>query len=289
MSKLDTAVAQGGALRAGERLVVACSGGSDSVALAAILAALAPAMRLSLLLVHVNHGLRHSAWQDEAVALRVSASLDIPVRIIALHGLKPDEASLRSARYEALAAAAADFGAQAVATGHNAEDQTETLLLALFRGTGLEGLAGMPLRRILIDTIDLTRPLLRFERVALQRYCLGAGLPYVIDPSNADLKLRRNAVRAALESVRAAFPGLDGSVSRTAELVSDEFAGGEKAAGRRRIREALREQGSLTDIDFAHVESALRTLQTGGTGRFFMKDGVELLIEAGQLTVHRIP
>ncbi|MEO6912668.1 MAG: tRNA lysidine(34) synthetase TilS [Candidatus Baltobacteraceae bacterium] len=284
---IESAVGQDGVIRQGERLAVACSGGPDSVALAAILANLAPRMELSLLLLHVNHGLRDSSWQDEAVVLRISTALRIPVRIIGLSGLKSDEASLRNARYEALAQAAADFQADAVVTGHNAEDQTETLLLALFRGTGLEGLAGMPSRRSLAPAIDLARPLLRWERAELRGYCHRAGLPYAIDPTNTDLRLRRNAVRAALVTLRTAFPGLDANAARTAELIAGELEDGEKAALRRRVRGTLRAEHSLTDVDFAHVESAVRALQKGGTGQFYMKDGVELCIERGQLTVHR--
>ncbi|MDQ2680247.1 MAG: tRNA lysidine(34) synthetase TilS [Candidatus Eremiobacteraeota bacterium] len=282
-------MAQDGVIAPGERLVVACSGGSDSVALAAILAGLASEMRLSLLLVHVNHGLRKSSWQDEAVVLRVSAAVGVPVRVVALSGLSDDEATLRAARYDGLADAAVEFGAQAVVTGHNAEDQTETLLLALFRGTGPRGLAGMPARRSLSPGIDLARPLLRFGRSSLRRYCEVAGLPYAIDPSNADLELRRNAVRHALQALRPLFPGLDEAAARTATLVSDELEETPSALGRKQIRQALSEEGGLTDIDFTHVEAALKTLERGGTGRFFMKDGVELQIERGRLTVHRAP
>lgn len=287
MRAIELETARGGVIRPGERLAIACSGGPDSVALAGILATLAPKMKLCLLLAHVNHGLRHSSWQDEAVVLRISAGLGIPVRVIALSGLKSDEASLRNARYQALAQAAESFRADAVLTGHNAEDQTETLLLALFRGTGLEGLAGMPARRSLAAGIDLARPLLRFERAALREYCHLAGLPYAIDPTNSDLRLRRNAIRAALEALRPSFPGLDGAAARAAELIAGELEGGEKAILRRRVRGALRRDQGLLDVDFAHVEAAVRTLQKGGTGRFYMKDGIELSIEKGQLTVRR--
>jgi tRNA(Ile)-lysidine synthase len=283
---IEQAVEGDDVIRHGERVLVACSGGPDSVALAAILASVAKTMELELVLGHVNHGLRPSAWQDEAVTLRVSAALGIPIKIVGLEPLqKSDEASLRLARYEALAWLAREANAHVVATGHNAEDQTETLLLALFRGTGLQGLAGMPARRVLVDGIELARPLLRWERSDLRSYAQAAGLPYAIDPSNADRRYRRNAVREALAALRPLFPGLDAAVARAAALVGAELQGGEDAALRRQVRETLREQEALRDVDFVHVEAAVRALQSSGSGRFHMKSGIELMIEKGALTV----
>ncbi|MGZ3497121.1 MAG: tRNA lysidine(34) synthetase TilS [Vulcanimicrobiaceae bacterium] len=285
---IEQAVVTDGVVRHGERVLVACSGGPDSVALAAILARIAKPMELELVLGHVNHGLRASAWQDEAVALRVSAALGIPVKIAALEPLeKADEATLRLERYEALTGLARQAGAAVVATAHNAEDQTETLLLALFRGTGLQGLAGMPSRRPLASGLDLARPLLRWERSILRAYAQGVGLPYALDPSNADRRYRRNTVREALATLRPVFPGLDAAVARAASLVAAELEGTEEAALRRQVRATLREQEALHDVDFLHVEAAVRALQGGGSGRFYMKDGIELSIEKGELTVHR--
>lgn len=284
---IEQAVEQGGVIHEGEGVLIACSGGSDSVGVAAILRAIAKPMALRLALVHVNHGVRESAWQDEAVVLRVSAALGIPARTIALQPERTDEATLRDARYDALARAALECGANAIATGHNAEDQTETVLLALFRGTGPQGLSGMPARRPLADGIDLARPLLRFPRAEIREYVQNAGLPYSIDPTNADLALRRNAVRDALAALRPIFPGLDAAVARAAQVVADELAQAPQAALRRQVREALRGHQALRGVDFEHIEAAVRALERGGSGRFTMGGGVELTIENGELTVHR--
>ncbi len=284
---IEQAVEAAGVVRKGDRVLVACSGGSDSVGVAAILVAVAKPMHLHVVLAHVNHGVRASAWQDEAVALRIAAALDVPVKVIALRPDRGDEAALREARYERLAGAARDCAATVVVTGHNAEDQTETVLLALFRGTGPQGLAGMRARRELTGGLELARPLLQFPRAEIRAYVQNAGLPYCIDPTNADAAFRRNAVREALAALRPLFPGLDAAVARAARVVGDELFETSQAALRRQVRERLREHEALLGVDFDHVEAAVRALERGTTGRFSMSSGVELTIENGELTVHR--
>jgi tRNA(Ile)-lysidine synthase len=287
MRAVEHAVKREGVIRAGEHVLVACSGGSDSVALAAILRALSKALRLKLTIAHVNHGVRPSAWQDEAVAMRVAAALGLPFKVAGLQLARGGEAAMRDARYEALERLAREAGCGAVATGHNASDQTETVLLALFRGAGAEGLAGMPARRPLGKGVELARPLLRLEREDLRSYVQAMGLPYAIDPTNADRALRRNAVRMALAALRPLFPGLDAAVARTAEVVGAEFRAAPAAAVRRQVREALREHEALGGVDFEHIEAAVRALLQGASGRFFMAPGVEIEVSAGELVVQR--
>ncbi|HET9393159.1 MAG TPA: tRNA lysidine(34) synthetase TilS [Candidatus Rubrimentiphilum sp.] len=284
---IEQSVKRDGAIRAGEHVLIACSGGSDSVALAAILQALLKPLRLRLTLAHVNHGVRESAWQDEAVVLRVAAALGLPLKVMGLQLRRRDEAAMREARYEALERLAREAGATVVATGHTAGDQTETVLLALFRGAGADGLAGMPARRALGMDLELARPLLRLEREELRSYVQFAGLPYAIDPTNADRTLRRNAVRLALEALRPLFPGLDAAVARAAEVVGAELAATPLAAARRQVRQALREHEALDGVDFEHVEAAVRALQQGASGRFFMAPGVEIEVAGGALVVQR--
>jgi tRNA(Ile)-lysidine synthase len=284
---IEQAVEQDGVIQQGDRVLIACSGGSDSVGLAAVLCGVAKPMRLQLEIAHVNHGVRDSAWQDEAVALRTAAALGLRVHTLAVRPQGVDEASLRDSRYCALVKTAAQTGANVIAAGHNAEDQTETVLLALFRGTGPRGLTGMPARRALAKGVDLARPLLRFERARIREHVQISGLPYSIDPTNADRNFRRNAVREALAALRPLFPGLDAAVARAAQLVGDEAAGAPQAALRKQVRATLAEHQALRGVDFAHIEAAVRTLERGGNGRFAMGPGVELTIENGALTVHR--
>lgn len=285
---LESRVRREGIVRPGEAVLVACSGGPDSVALAAILQAVAAPLDLRLELAHVNHGLRASAWQDEAVALRVGAALGLPVRVTELRPSSAGEAELRDARYAALAETARQSGCSAVATGHHARDQAETVLLALFRGAGPAGLAGMPSRRPLHEGIDLVRPLLGAAPEDLRQYVTAAGLPYAVDPTNARIEYRRNAVRAALEPLRPLFPGLDAAVARSAAILAAELALEPLAEARRQVREALRAHHGLDGVSFEHVDAAARAVLERRTGRFFLAPGIEAAIENGALTVHRI-
>jgi tRNA(Ile)-lysidine synthase len=221
-ASIEQSIERDGVIRHGDRIVVACSGGADSVALAHVLAALRKPMSLALTLAHVNHGTRESAWQDECVVLRVAASFGVAVRVVALDGVSHDEAALRDARYEALGEIAEACQANIVATAHHQEDQSETVLLALLRGAGPDGLAGMRARRPLRNGVDLARPLLQIAADDLHRLCHLHALPYAVDPSNADRGLRRNALRAALGALRPLFPGLDAAVARTAEVLAQE-------------------------------------------------------------------
>ena len=280
---MEQALERDGVVARGDRLVVACSGGADSVALAAALAHVAKPMELELTLAYVHHGTRESAWQDECVVLRIGATFGIPVRVAALAAGSRDEAGLRDARYDALLELARERGANAVATAHHAEDQSETVLLALFRGAGPDGLAGIRARRPLAADVDLIRPLLRIPSDDLRYYCHVHALPYAVDPTNADASFRRNAVREALGALRPLFPGLDAAVARAADLVGDELAGEPRADLRRQVRDALAGQDALRDVDFAHVEAAVRALERGTSGRFHMKAGLELIIEDGSI------
>ena len=287
---LEQAIERDGVIRRGDRIVVACSGGTDSVALAALLASVAKPMDLALMLAYVHHGTRDSAWQDECVVLRIGATFGLPVRISALDAAARDEQSLREARYGALTGIARACGANVVATAHHCEDQSETVLLALFRGTGPDGIAGMRPRREFGENLELARPLLRISASNLRYYCHVHALPYAVDPTNHDMSLRRNAVRTALEALRPLFPGLDAAVARTAELAGEERAGSQRSALRRDVRAALEAHEGLRDVDFAHVEAAVRALETGGSGRFHMKSGIELLIERGTIaSIERTP
>jgi tRNA(Ile)-lysidine synthase len=203
-------------LDAGELVLAACSGGADSLALAAALAFVAPRAGLRGGAVTVDHGLQPGSAERAAdlAALMSKFGLD-PVRSIAVTPAKKDgpEAAARAARYQALDAAAREHHAAAVLLGHTLDDQAETVLLGLARGSGSRSLAGMPARRGLYR-----RPLLGLRRATTAAACAELGLDPWQDPHNHDFRFTRARVRhqliPALEE--ALGPGVAEALARTA-------------------------------------------------------------------------
>jgi tRNA(Ile)-lysidine synthase len=207
-------------LAAGELVLVACSGGADSLALAAATAFAAPRLGLRAGGVTVDHVLqpRSAERAEEVAGLLGKLGLD-PVRSTAVTvpppgpGAPGPEAAARAARYGALDAAAEDYGAAAVLLGHTLDDQAETVLLGLARGSGGRSLAGMPARRG-----PYRRPLLAVRRAATSAACAELGLEPWQDPHNADFRFARARVRhQALPALEAALgPGVAEALVRTA-------------------------------------------------------------------------
>ncbi|MFC8846424.1 MULTISPECIES: tRNA lysidine(34) synthetase TilS [unclassified Micromonospora] len=210
-------------------VLVACSGGADSLALAAAAAFVAPRLGRPVGLVTVDHALQAgsdrraadvAAWAAGAgFAPAEAARVDVAGRP------GGPEAAAREARYQALAEAARRHGAAALLTGHTRDDQAETVLLALARGAGPRGLAGMPPRRDL-SGVPLLRPLLDVSREETRKACAALGLTPWEDPHNADPSYARARVRAdALPAlVRALGPGVVDNLARTARLVAADAA-----------------------------------------------------------------
>jgi tRNA(Ile)-lysidine synthase len=188
----------------GRRILVAVSGGVDSVALAHALREISERWALELAIGHVNHGLRGAdAEADQALveALGVKLGLAALVERVAPHaarcgGTSRDRPSLQEAartlRYAALARMAGRVGAECIATAHHADDQAETLLLRLLRGTGPDGLAGIPERS---PDGGIVRPLLAATRAEIERFAAGRGLVWREDASNASPRYARNRLR----------------------------------------------------------------------------------------------
>jgi tRNA(Ile)-lysidine synthase len=181
--------------------LVACSGGADSLALAAATRFVAPRLGWRSGLITVDHGLQPGS-ADRAAAVAKWAReqgfdpVDVlPVTVAGRPG--GPEAAARSARYEALAGAAARHDATAVLLGHTRDDQAETVLLALARGAGPRGLAGMPASRE-ADGVAWLRPLLDISRAHAREACAALGLAPWDDPHNADPAYARARVRASV-------------------------------------------------------------------------------------------
>lgn len=174
-------------------LVVAVSGGPDSIALLALLAEWAGHDQPRLLAVTVDHGLRPEAAQEALMVGRLCARLGVEHRTRHWLGDKPQtglQEKARTARYALLAEEARAFGAGAIVTAHTADDQAETLLMRMAAGSGLTGLAGMAPRSA-VNGVALARPLLGIGKARLVATCEARGLSFVRDPSNDDPRFTR--------------------------------------------------------------------------------------------------
>ena len=213
-------------LEAGESpIVVAVSGGADSMALVEALRRTMPVATKSrddksrLRVAHLNHTLRDDSGRDAAhvadYAFRHGLMSSRRTRNVAAiaraEGLSVEEAG-RNERYKYFAASAIIHGAKLVLTGHTQDDQIETVLMRIVRGTGQAGLAGIPDRRGIF-----ARPLLGLTRNDTVDYCRLRAVEFVCDPSNADPKYFRNRVRhEILPELRAVYPGIDAALLRIA-------------------------------------------------------------------------
>ena len=176
-------------------IVLAVSGGPDSVGMARLVMTARPDLRATV--VHVRHGLRDDAPDAEIAAAHARAlglACDVVQVSVVAAGTGPEDAA-RTARWQALAEAARRAGATVIATGHTADDQAETVLLNLARGTGLAGVAGMPPRRKIGDDLVVIRPVLDLRRAVVREAATASGLAIAADPTNNDAAQRRSRTR----------------------------------------------------------------------------------------------
>ena len=200
-----TAVDRRGVLAPGEVILIGCSGGPDSTTLLDALARLAPARGWRLAVAHVDHGLRAESAAEAGRVADLAEARDLPFRAITV--VVPPGPSLqdraRDARTAALQAAAGEVRATAIALGHTADDQAETVLMRLLSSATPRSLLAMAER-----SGPLARPLLRVWRADTVAYCAALGIDVVDDPSNRDRRFLRSRVRHdVLPALEAVFPG----------------------------------------------------------------------------------
>lgn len=188
-------------IRKGDRIVAGVSGGADSVCLLQFLYEIREEWELALYVLHVHHGIRgEEADRDASLVKDMADQLGLPYCLVkkdvpalaAAEGLSLEEAG-RKARYEAFEAHRAGVGADAVAVAHHMDDQAETVLFHLFRGTGARGLGGIPARRG-----NIIRPLLPVSREEIKAFLKERGLPYAVDRTNLVPACTRNKIRLQL-------------------------------------------------------------------------------------------
>jgi tRNA(Ile)-lysidine synthase len=258
-------------------MVVAVSGGPDSVALLrALLAWEAPEAPRRLVAAHLNHQLRgEESDADEAFVEALCSELRPGKdRVLQWRGARVDvaararaegdnlESLARRLRYEWLARVAQDEGLAWVATGHTADDQAETVLHRLLRGTGLAGLRGIAARRELAPGVTLIRPLLSVTRPEVLAFLRTEGQAFRLDSSNADLRLTRNRIRHELLPLlqRDFNPGIVDVLCRLAEAAREDF-GRQEASVAALLSEVERPRsGTLVVLDRERLAAAPREL-----------------------------
>lgn len=233
---------------AGRTVVAAVSGGPDSMVLLHLLKAMAETDGFRVVAAHVNHRFRGAeADAEEELVKRTAeawgvpcetAAIDVPA-YIAETGLNPQEAA-REKRYEFLRDVARRSGAETIALGHHADDQAETVLMRLLRGSGIAGLAGIPMKRK-ENELELIRPLLRITKYELLEYGKRNSVPYAFDSSNADRHYLRNAIRLDVLPMLESFnPQVRASLVRLSEMARIENDYMELEARKALARTAIR-------------------------------------------------
>lgn len=277
-------------LARGERLLVAVSGGPDSVALLHALLALRPAYDLSLHVVHVNHHLRPEAHEDAAFVSELAESFGLSFTVAEVNETPVPgdsvEAWARRVRYRALQRVAEEVGASRIALGHTADDQAETVLMRFLEGAGPRGLSGVPPVRG-----PFIRPLIEVTREMVLSFLKGIGAKWVEDRSNGDLRYLRNRLRLSLipdlgrynPEVRSALLRVGGhcreaweALARLGETLREASAEGERfILGRGAsqptavLKEAFRQwaEGLIgRPLRQSHLEALTRLANTGRTG-----------------------
>ena len=253
-------------------LLLAVSGGPDSIALLLMaarwvrrLGAMAPAVHVAT----VDHGLRLGSRSEAEMVAALAARHEMPHAILTWTGPKPStrvQERARAARYTLLADQARSIGATEMLTAHHADDQAETVLMRLGRGSGIGGLAGIRHRSPLQPGITLVRPLLGLTKAHLIACCRAEGCDYVDDPSNRDPAYARARLRA--EASALAQLGLD-------------------TAGLTRLARRMARADAALEVETDRVEAALAPERAGGAFRTDLTPVAQIAREIGLRLVRR--
>ncbi|WP_341526759.1 tRNA lysidine(34) synthetase TilS [Nostoc sp. UHCC 0302] len=225
-----------------QRLLVAVSGGQDSLCLIKLLLDLQPKWVWHLSIAHCDHRWRSDSEANANHVKNLAKTWDLPFYLETATQPLNSEAAARDWRYQALNAIAQTNNYQYIVTGHTASDRAETLLYNLIRGTGADGLQALTWKRPLTTDIILVRPLLEITRTQTEQFCQYFQLPVWEDSTNQDLKYARNRIRQELTPyLRDNFnPQVESALAQTAELLQAEVEYLEQAAEKLR-KEALGE------------------------------------------------
>jgi len=276
IKKVKDTISRYGMIRFGDRVVVAVSGGADSVCLLDMLHELG----VEILVAHFDHGLRPDDDEAETRFVKsLAASLDLPFETkkaspSMLTGAGPLEERARNARYRFLEEVKEKFSAQKIAVGHNLNDQAETVFMRLLRGSGTSGLAGIPPVR----DGNIIRPLIEISREEILTYIEQRGIKYLTDPSNFETRFLRNRIRLELlPNLKQIQPRIIELLGQTSEIMRKDDAWMEAESEKwvkRHVRTVSDNEVSVVLSSFTQLPEALRSRairhvlrMTGGTLR----------------------
>ena len=325
LAKVAQTIAEHRMLVAGDAVLIAVSGGMDSVAMVSILQTLAMDFSIQLAIAHLNHSLRREeSDRDADFVAEIAGRLELPFYIEKKNvnhfrhtaRLSLEEAA-RALRYEFLEETAAGNGFNKIATGHHGNDNAELVLMNLLRGSGPLGLSGIaPVR-----DGKIIRPLIDLNKSEILDYITEKKLAFVTDSSNSDLSFRRNRIRhhiiPALE--KSYNPAVVDTINRLGSIMRSEdqwleyilekdysrctavdacgfvnidlncFKGLATAAKRRVVRRAIRSvKNDLRRITLLHVDAVLRLIDSRpGAGCLNLPDGILITLGAEALTIKK--
>ncbi|MGV0026924.1 tRNA lysidine(34) synthetase TilS [Phormidesmis priestleyi] len=218
-------------LEKGQSVLVAVSGGQDSLCLIKLLLDLQPKWDWKLAIVHCDHRWRSDSQANAAFVKELARSWQLPFFLQTADKIPTSEADAREWRYQCFQAIAHE-NYSAIVTGHTASDRAETLLYNLIRGSGADGLQALTWKRLISPTLNLVRPLLNTTRAETAQFCHDTDLQIWEDSTNQDLTYARNRIRQELlPYLQTHFnPQAEKNLAQTAELLTAEVEYLEKAA-----------------------------------------------------------
>jgi tRNA(Ile)-lysidine synthase len=295
-----------------ERVLVGLSGGPDSVCLLHVLKNLNEEFRLDLSVLYVDHGLRpEEAFEEKEFCKNLCAKLNLPfltksidVQSYAKKNKLNKQEAARELRYRVFDDTAHEINADKIALGHTADDQAETLIMRLLRGSGPTGLSGIPPVRG-----KFIRPLIRIQRKEIKQYLEEEEIDFIVDSSNLKKDYLRNTIRLSLMPlIEEVNPNIIDTLSRTAAIFREEeryfeilvaktlmklisrktdsrielflspLEAMEKVILRRTLRRAIDETKDLRGISFVHIEDIIELIKRGKSGdRLYLPHGIRAI------------
>ncbi len=246
-----------------QKLLVAVSGGQDSLCLIKLLLDLQPKWGWNIAIAHCDHCWREDSQANAHHVENLAQSWNTPFYLETANQPVNSEATARNWRYQALTKIAEVHNYQYIITGHTASDRAETLLYNLVRGTGADGLQALTWQRPLIDNILLIRPLLEITRSQTAEFCQDFNLPIWEDSTNQNLQYSRNRIRQQLiPYLQTNFnPKVESNLAQTAELLQAEVAYLEETAHHWRLEATVTSENSDFQLNRRILQKAPLAIQ----------------------------